>query len=144
MGAIGLLAAAKFRRLLAQQECFVFPLLTVSAQFLYHWKMLGAPAADGLAPLPKDGGGQFLKPHHGQKFLFDRQSRQFMAAALLNVVATMESPASHHGTERPEAKNSEVLFPASLPKNSAGTKQMSRVARTMTQSMICKCIPEFF
>jgi hypothetical protein len=29
-----------------------------------------------------------------------------------------------------------------LPKNSAGTKQMSSVARTMTQSMSCKCILE--
>jgi len=67
-----------------------------------------------------------------------------LGVSLLNVVATMDSPASHHGTERPEAKNSEVFFPARLPKNSAGTKQMRRVAKTMTQSMSCKCIPEFF
>ena len=40
--------------------------------------------------------------------------------SLLNVVATIESPASHHGTERPDAKNSDVLLPARLPKNSAG------------------------
>ena len=64
--------------------------------------------------------------------------------SLLNVVATMESPASHHGTERPEAKNSEVFFPARLPKNSAGTKQMSRLARTIIQSIGCRCIAEFF
>jgi hypothetical protein len=31
-----------------------------------------------------------------------------------------------------------------LPKNSAGTKQMSRVVKTMTQSMSCRCIPDFF
>ena len=31
--------------------------------------------------------------------------------SLLKVVATIESPASHHGTERPEAKNSVVLCP---------------------------------
>jgi hypothetical protein len=31
-----------------------------------------------------------------------------------------------------------------LPKNSAGTKQMSREARTMIQSMSCKCITECF
>ena len=48
--------------------------------------------------------------------------------SLLNVVATIDSPASHHGTERPEAKNSDVLFPARLPKNSAGTKQISSVS----------------
>ena len=46
--------------------------------------------------------------------------------SLLNVVATIDRPASHHGTARPEAKNSEVLLPARLPKNSAGTKQIAR------------------
>ena len=45
--------------------------------------------------------------------------------SLLNVVATIESPASHQGTERPEAKNSAVPLPARLPKNKAGTKQMN-------------------
>src|SRR5436190_16031241 len=55
--------------------------------------------------------------------------------SLLNVVATMDKPASHHGTERPDAKNSDVLLPARLPKNSAGTKQMISVNRTMAQSM---------
>src|SRR5882757_8751448 len=54
--------------------------------------------------------------------------------SLLNVVATIESPASHHGTERPEAKNSEVFLPARLPKNRAGTKQMNNVKSTMAQS----------
>src|SRR6476660_9483317 len=56
--------------------------------------------------------------------------------SLLNVVATMDNPASHQGTARPEAKNSDVLFPARLPKNSAGTKQMRMVARTMIQSRV--------
>src|SRR6188472_3183031 len=54
--------------------------------------------------------------------------------SLLKVVATIERPASHQGTDRPDAKNSEVLLPARLPKNSAGTKQMSSDAMTMTQS----------
>jgi hypothetical protein len=45
--------------------------------------MPGAPAADSLPSLPKYGGGQLLKPHHSQQFLFNRQSRQFVAAALL-------------------------------------------------------------
>ena len=49
-----------------------------------------------------------------------------LGVSLLKVVATIESPASHQGTERPETKNSEVLLPARLPKNRAGTKQMSR------------------
>src|SRR3954454_22727524 len=57
--------------------------------------------------------------------------------SLLKVVATIERPASHHGTERPEAKNSEVLLPARLPKKSAGTKQMSSVSEMMSQSISC-------
>src|SRR6186997_3304186 len=60
--------------------------------------------------------------------------------SLANVVATIERPANHHGTERPEAKNSEVLFPARLPKNNAGTKHTSSVATTMSQSKNCMCI----
>src|SRR5258705_12829624 len=56
--------------------------------------------------------------------------------SLLNVVATIERPASHQGTDRPEAKNSEVLLPARLPKKSAGTKQIRMVTRTMTQSRV--------
>src|SRR3954468_2518515 len=54
--------------------------------------------------------------------------------SLLKVVATIDNPASHHGTERPDAKNSDVLLPARLPKNSAGTKQMRMVKTTITQS----------
>ena len=62
--------------------------------------------------------------------------------SLLKVVATIERPASHHGTERPEAKNSDVLLPARFPKNNAGPKQMSRVNATMNQSMSWRCIFE--
>src|SRR4051794_14978036 len=54
--------------------------------------------------------------------------------SLLKVVATIERPASHHGTERPEAKNSEVFWPARFAKKSAGTKQIRIETRTMIQS----------
>src|SRR6476646_9746470 len=54
--------------------------------------------------------------------------------SLLKVVATIDRPASHQGTDRPDAKNSDVLLPARLPKNSAGTKQIRIVTATMTQS----------
>src|SRR5580698_4001977 len=60
--------------------------------------------------------------------------------SLLKVVATMESPASHQGTERPEAKNSVVFFPARFAKKSAGTKQTRRQAAAMIQSIVCRCI----
>src|SRR5271169_3638868 len=58
-----------------------------------------------------------------------------LGVSLLKVVATMDKPASHQGTERPEAKNSEVLLPARFPKNSAGEKQMTNVAATIIQSI---------
>src|SRR6266576_267462 len=60
--------------------------------------------------------------------------------SLLKVVATIDRPASHQGTERPEAKNSEVLLPARLPKKRAGTKQITMQREAMTQSMRCKCM----
>ena len=52
-----------------------------------------------------------------------------------NVVATIDRPANHQGTERPEAKNSEVLAPERFARKSAGTKQMRMVAAAMTQSI---------
>src|SRR5215469_4828312 len=54
--------------------------------------------------------------------------------SLLKVVATIDNPASHHGTERPETKNSEVSLLARRPKNSAGKKQITRVINTIIQS----------
>jgi hypothetical protein len=55
--------------------------------------------------------------------------------SLLNVVATIESPASHQGTDRPDAKNSAVLFPDRREKNKEGMKQIANDATTMTQSI---------
>src|SRR5947209_7513598 len=63
-----------------------------------------------------------------------------LGVSLLKVVATIERPASHHGTERPDAKNSVVFFPARRPKNRAGAKQTRSVARTISQSIRCRCI----
>jgi hypothetical protein len=54
--------------------------------------------------------------------------------SLLKVVATIESPASHQGTERPEAKNSEVFLDDLFPKKSAGAKQMATAMNAMIQS----------
>src|SRR5215831_7172553 len=59
-----------------------------------------------------------------------------LGVSLEKVVATMERPASHQGTERPEAKNSAVLLPDRLEKNSAGTKQMATERRAIIQSMV--------
>src|SRR5919108_825848 len=54
--------------------------------------------------------------------------------SLLKVVATIDRPASHQGTDRPEAKNSEVFLPARRPKNSPGTKQTSTHRTATIQS----------
>src|SRR5579884_3289245 len=52
----------------------------------------------------------------------------------------MDNPASHQGTERPDAKNSEVFLPARCPKKSAGTKQTRIEMATMIQSMGWRCM----
>src|ERR1700733_3934066 len=56
----------------------------------------------------------------------------------LNVVATIDKPASHHGTERPDAKNSVVFFDARLPKKRDGKKQMHRLTTTIIQSRVLR------
>ena len=58
-----------------------------------------------------------------------------LGVSLLKVVATMDRPANHQGTDRPDAKNSVVLFPERLEKKSAGIKQIASEAKTMIQSM---------
>ena len=63
-----------------------------------------------------------------------------LGVSLLKVVATIEIPANHQGTARPEAKNSEVPLPALLPKNKAGTKQTNNDRTTMTQSIAYRCM----
>src|SRR6476661_3692463 len=60
--------------------------------------------------------------------------------SLLNVVATIERPASHHGTARPPAKNSAVLLPARRPKNSAGAKHSRTQKIAMIQSRRVRCM----
>ena len=57
--------------------------------------------------------------------------------SLENVVATMDIPASHHGTDRPDAKNSAVLLPDRLLKNSAGRKHIKTIPMAIAQSSGC-------
>src|SRR5947208_730524 len=61
--------------------------------------------------------------------------------SVLNVVATIEMPTSHHGAERPEVKNSVVLELARRQKNSAGRNEMQMLATMMTQSIRAKGKP---
>src|SRR4051795_8727389 len=60
--------------------------------------------------------------------------------SLLNVVATIERPASHQGTARPDTKNSDVLLPARLPNKSDGAKHTMSVMAITIQSRAVSCI----
>ena len=80
-----------------------------------------------------------MKAHHCQLPATPSVRTKFatrLGVSLENVVATMESPASHQGTDRPEAKNSAVLFPERFATNNAGAKQIATEIRAMTQSMV--------
>src|SRR3954467_12789576 len=81
------------------------------------------------------------KLHHSQ-FSDTPRSRTMLVTrfgvSVLNVVATMEMPTSHHGAARPEVKNSVVLELARFQKNSAGRKLIAMLAAMMTQSIVAK------
>src|SRR5215510_16410491 len=57
-----------------------------------------------------------------------------LGVSVEKVVATMDTPTSHHGAARPDVKNSAVLFPARRKKKIAGRKEMTTDAATMPQS----------
>src|SRR5665213_876484 len=59
--------------------------------------------------------------------------------SVLKVVATSETPISHHGACRPAAKNSEVFLPARLASMIAGTNMMRTETTMMTQSSVVRC-----
>jgi len=56
------------------------------------------------------------------------------------VVATIEVPISHHGAERPEAKNSSVPLLALRAKKTAGANAAARQMAITTQSIEASCI----
>ena len=56
------------------------------------------------------------------------------------VVATIEVPISHHGAERPEAKNSAVPVLARRAKKTAGAKAAKRQMAITTQSIAASCM----
>src|SRR5574340_666364 len=57
-----------------------------------------------------------------------------LGVSVLKVVATIDTPMSHHGAARPEVKNSAVLVPARRARRMAGTNEMTIETRTMSQS----------
>src|SRR5262245_22489981 len=58
-----------------------------------------------------------------------------------NVVATIETPTSHHGAARPDVKNSVVFLPARRKKKIAGRNEMTIDATTIPQSRPVSLIP---
>src|SRR5512143_145172 len=56
--------------------------------------------------------------------------------SVLNVVATIDTPTSHHGAARPDVKNSAVLDPARRASRSAGRKDTAMETTTMSQSKV--------
>src|SRR5512144_533677 len=54
--------------------------------------------------------------------------------SVLNVVATIETPMSHHGAAHPEEKNSAVLDPARRARTIAGMNETTIETATMIQA----------
>jgi hypothetical protein len=81
------------------------------------------------------------KLHHNQ-FSDTPRSRTMLVTrfgvSVLNVVATIEMPTSHHGAARPAVKNSPVPELARFQKNSAGRKLTAILSPMMTQSIVAK------
>src|SRR5688572_15899996 len=83
------------------------------------------------------------KAHQSQLFATPRSRTRFvtrLGVSVLNVVATIDTPTSHHGAARPEVKNSAVLVPARLARRTAGRNDIAIERTTKTQSSGTSCI----
>ncbi len=60
--------------------------------------------------------------------------------SVLKVVATIDTPISHHGAARPDVKNSAVLDPARRASHTAGANEIASETTTMIQSSEVSCI----
>src|SRR6186997_2276311 len=75
--------------------------------------------------------------HHTQLAAMPPSRTRFVTrfgVSVLKVVATIDTPISHHGAARPEVKNSAVLLPARRARSSAGTNETAIESATMSQS----------
>src|SRR5512139_563720 len=63
-----------------------------------------------------------------------------LGVSVLNVVATIDTPISHHGAALPEVKNSVVLDPARLASSTAGRNEIGIDNAAMSQSSGVSCI----
>src|SRR5437867_7647134 len=81
--------------------------------------------------------------HHSQLFATPFSRTMLVTrfgVSVLNVVATIETPSSHHGAARPEVKNSAVLDPPRRARRTAGRNETAIDKATMTQSRRVRCI----
>src|SRR5688572_22523248 len=77
------------------------------------------------------------KAHHCQLFAtpcWRTRSVTRFGVSVENVVATIDTPMSHHGADRPDVKNSAVLVPARRASTTAGTNDTTIERTTMNQS----------
>src|SRR6187399_995948 len=75
--------------------------------------------------------------HHTQLAAMPPSRTRFvtrLGVSVLNVVATIDTPISHHGAARPDVKNSVVLDPARRINQTAGANDTRIDATTMNQS----------
>src|SRR5438105_248417 len=75
--------------------------------------------------------------HHAQLLATPPSRTKFVTrfgVSVLKVVATIETPTSHHGAARPDAKNSAVLRPARRASRTAGRNDTAIERMTMSQS----------
>src|SRR3954463_6711066 len=77
------------------------------------------------------------KAHHAQ-FAATPPSRTRLVTrfgvSVLKVVATIDTPISHHGAARPDVKNSAVLRPARRASRIAGANEITIETTTIVQS----------
>src|SRR5215213_7172244 len=77
------------------------------------------------------------KAHHSQLPATPLVRTMFVTrfgVSVLNVVATIDTPMSHHGAARPDVKNSAVLDPARRARTIAGMNDTTIETATMIQS----------
>ena len=75
--------------------------------------------------------------HHAQLFATPFSRTRLVTrfgVSVLKVVATIDTPISHHGAARPEVKNSAVLEPARRASTTAGMNETMIDSTTMNQS----------
>src|SRR5688500_14316891 len=81
--------------------------------------------------------------HQSQLLATPRSRTRFVTrfgVSVLKVVATIDTPISHQGADRPDVKNSAVLEPARRARMIAGMNDTTIETTTMSQSRAVSCM----